>query len=407
MPHRLLTAVRYSRPAWLAIALVAIAASIAAPTLAAPTLAAEPADAGKPADSTGPAALTQSDLFTSGVGGYHTYRIPALLVTAQGSVLALCEGRKDSISDHGDLDLVLKRSTDGGRTWSATQIVHEEGNDAKITIGNPCPVVDRATGTIWLPFCRNNKQVLLTSSTDDGQTWSKPRDISASVTRPDWAWVATGPGIGIQLTRGKHAGRLVIPSDHRRDLAAGKEEWNSHMMFSDDAGQTWQISTPIQAGGNECQIVERADGTLLVNTRMQGHFAGVRGIATSTDGGATWSSIAPEKQMPCPQCEASLVRESWPVGDQPGRLLFSNPDPPAAATGKGPSHVRKRLTIRESSDDGKTWPIAKRLTEGFSAYSSLAVLPDGTILCLYETGDKKGYEVLRLARFSRAWLTAQ
>jgi sialidase-1 len=352
-----------------------------------------------------PAAHEQSDLFTAGVGGYHTYRIPALIVTAKGSVLAFCEGRKTGGGDHGDLDLVMKRSTDGGRTWSDLQIVHEEGGDAKITIGNPCPAVDRATGTIWLPFCRDNKRVLLASSTDDGQTWSKPRDISDSVTRSDWAWVATGPGIGIQLTREPHAGRIVIPCDHRLDLANKQQEWNSHMMYSDDSGKTWQISTPIQAGGNECQVVERTDGSLLVNTRMQGHFAGFRGIATSTDGGATWSSITPEKQLPGPQCEASFLRESWPTTAQPGRLLFSNPFPPEAKDpAAAPSRLRKRLTIRESTDDGKTWPVAKRLNEGFSAYSSLAVLPDGTILCLYETGYKKNYEVLRLARFSRKWL---
>jgi hypothetical protein len=97
--------------------------------------------------------------------------------------------------------------------------------------------------------------------------------------KPDWDWVATGPGIGIQLTRGKHAGRLVIPSDHKRTLAGKQLEWNSHMMFSDDGGATWQISAPISAGGNECQVIERTDGSLLVNTRMQGGWEGWRGIA--------------------------------------------------------------------------------------------------------------------------------
>ena len=88
------------------------------------------------------------------------------------SVLAFCEGRKTGGGDHGDLDLLMKRSTDGGRTWSPQSIVYEEGGDAKITIGNPCPVVDRSTGTIWLPFCRDNKQVFITRSDDDGKTWN-------------------------------------------------------------------------------------------------------------------------------------------------------------------------------------------------------------------------------------------
>jgi sialidase-1 len=348
--------------------------------------------------STATAALEEKDLFISGEDGYHTYRIPALLVTAKGSVLAFCEGRKTGGGDHGDVDLVMKRSTDGGRTWSALQLVHDEGGEAKITIGNPCPVVDAKTGTIWLPFTRDNKAVFITSSTDDGATWSAPRDLSATTMKPDWSWVATGPGIGIQLTRGAHAGRLVIPSDHKRSPAGEPFEWNSHMMFSDDAGQSWQLSAPIKAGANECQVIEREDGSLLVNARMQGNFEGCRGIATSTDGGATWSEISQEKQLPCPKCQGSLLRYDE------HRLLVSNPFPPAPVEGK-PSGARVNLTIRSSTDDGKTWPVAKRLHEGPSAYSTLARLPDGTILCLYETGEKGAYKVLRLARLNLEWLT--
>ncbi len=331
-------------------------------------------------------------LWTAGADGYHTYRIPSLLVTAKGSVLAFCEGRKTGGGDHGDLDLIMKRSTDGGRNWSAHQIVHEEGGDAKVTIGNPCPVVDASTGTIWLPFTRDNKAVFITSSTDDGLTWSTPRDLSASVVPANWVWVATGPGIGIQLMHGTHKGRLVIPSDQRVNMPDGKQHWSSHMIYSDDAGKTWQNSAPIETGGNECQVIERADGTLLVDTRMQGDFQGWRGIATSSDGGATWSMITQEKQLPCPKCQGSLLR----LHD--GRLLFSNPDPGPAVDGK-PSGKRIDLTLRVSSDEGKTWILSRVLHPGPYAYSSLAELPDGTILCLYEGGKKKANETLRLARF--------
>ena len=343
--------------------------------------------------------LEQAALWTAGQDGYHTYRIPALLVTAKGSVLAFCEGRKTGSGDHGDVDLIMKRSTDGGRTWSPHRIVYEEGGTAKITIGNPCPVVDANTGTIWLPFNRDNKAVFITSSTDDGVTWSPPLNLSATTMKSDWDWVATGPGIGIQLTHGPHKGRLVIPSDHKRSLASKQPEWNSHMMFSDDGGATWRISAPIQAGGNECQVIQRADGSLLVNTRMQGGWQGLRGTATSTDGGATWTAIAHEKQLPCPKCQGSLLR----YDDR--RLLFSNPHPPDPKDGK-PSGSRVRLTVRSSTDDGLTWPLAKRLHEGPSAYSSLARLPDGTVLCLYEGGEKSPYQLLRLARFNLEWLTA-
>jgi sialidase-1 len=216
--------------------------------------------------------------------------------------------------------------------------------------------------------------------------------------KPDWDWVATGPGIGIQLKHGPHAGRLVIPSDHKRPLPGKQLEWNSHMMFSDDGGESWRIGAPIQTGGNECQVIERTDGSLLVNTRMQGDWQGWRGIATSTDGGATWTAIAQEKQLPCPKCQGSLLCYDA------GRLLFSNPQPPAPKDGQ-PSGARVNLTVRLSPDDGRTWPVARLLNAGPSAYSSLARLPDGTILCLYEGGEKRAYEALRLARFNLEWLT--
>ena len=343
--------------------------------------------------------FVESDLFTAGADGYHTYRIPSLFVTAKGAVLALCEGRKTGAGDHGDVDLVMKRSTDGGRTWSAQRIVYEEGGDAKITIGNPCPVQDASTGTIWLPFCRDNKAVLITSSTDDGQTWSAPRNISASVVPADWVWVATGPGIGIQLARGERKGRLVIPSDQRLKLPDGSQRWSSHVMFSDDAGKTWQISKPIETGGNECQVIERKDSSLLVSTRMQGEFQGLRGIATSADGGATWSAIGLEKQLPCPKCQGSMIRYD------DGKLLFSNPNPGAPVDGK-PKGARVNLTVRMSSDDGTTWPVARLLHAGPSAYSCLGRLADGTILCLYEGGVKNASESIKLARFNLEWLTS-
>ncbi|MFO1023503.1 MAG: sialidase family protein [Planctomycetales bacterium] len=338
----------------------------------------------------------QLNLWTSGQEGYHTYRIPALLVTPRGNVLAFCEGRKTSQQDHGDVDLLMKRSTDGGRTWSAHQIVHEEGGDAKITIGNPCPVADPKTGTIWLPFTRyDNKAVFLTTSTDDGLTWSTPRDIKArKVTKPDWNWVATGPGIGVILTRGPHAGRIVIPCDHK---IAGEKSTNSHMMYSDDAGKSWKISTPIQPGGDECQVIQRADGTLVVNTRIEEGWQGWRGVATSDDGGATWTAITFDKRLPCPKCEASFLR----LRDR--RVLFSNPHPPLGPNGH-PTGERVNLTLRLSSDEARTWPQSRLMHSGPSAYSTLAELPDGSILCLYEGGDKNPYESLRLARLTPDWI---
>lgn len=335
-----------------------------------------------------------TDLWVSGQNGYHTYRIPSLLVAPKAAVLAFCEGRKQGQGDHGDIDLLMKRSTDGGRTWSSQRVIHEEGGDAPITIGNPCPAIDTTTGTIWLSFCRDNKAVFITSSTDDGLTWSPPRDITASVTKPEWSWVATGPGVGIQLARGPRAGRLVIPCDHRIDhgqpRAAGAE-WNSHMMISDDHGASWRIGDPIGDGGNECQVVERADGTLVVNTRMQGGWRGWRGIATSGDGGETWTKISHERQLPCPKCQAAMLRL------RDGTILVSNPDPPRGPDGR-PTGARVHLTLRSSVDEGHSWSATRVLHEGPAAYSALAELPDGIVLCLFEAGTQHSRERLRLVR---------
>ena len=132
----------------------------------------------------------ETELFTGGAGGYHTYRIPALIVTSRGTVLALCEGRIYSQFDHGKIDIVIRRSRDGGTTWSDTQVIHSDGDH---TIGNPCIVQDRTTGKIWLLFCKDNDRVFATSSDDDGVTWAEPRDITVDVKPENWTWYATGP----------------------------------------------------------------------------------------------------------------------------------------------------------------------------------------------------------------------
>lgn len=128
--------------------------------------------------------LQQTDLFVSGRDGYKAYRIPALVVSNRGTILAICEARKNSFSDKGDIDLVIKRSFDNGQTWTRMKIIRDDGDN---TVGNPCPVVDRQTGTIWLPFCRNNKRVFITKSTDNGATWSAPVEITGAVSQPEWA----------------------------------------------------------------------------------------------------------------------------------------------------------------------------------------------------------------------------
>ena len=362
----------------------------------------------KETDSKGRVLREQEALFVAGRDGYHTYRIPSLLVTKKGTLLAFCEGRKGGQGDAGNIDLLMKRSEDGGATWSAQQVIWDDDGN---TCGNPCPVVDRRTGTIWMlntwnlgsdsereivaGTSKDTRRVFAYCSTDDGRTWSKPVDITKAAKRPEWGWYATGPGVGIQLRRGKHKGRLVIPCDNSC-LEFPDHKYASHVLYSDDGGKTWQLSKEIRPACNECQVVELVDGTLMMNMRSYNGKA-CRAVATSADGGGTWSKIRHATDLPESVCQASLVRyDAVDAGGKKNRLLFSNP----AVTGG-----RTRMTVRLSDDEGKSWPVAKLLHAGPAAYSSLAVLPDGRVACLYEAGVDHAYEAIVLARFTVEWLT--
>jgi sialidase-1 len=353
-----------------------------------------------------PGVPVRTNVFVSGQGGYHTYRIPSLLVTKRGTLLAFAEGRKGSSSDAGDIDLLLKRSTDQGGTWQPTQTVWDDGAN---TCGNPCPVVDRDSGTIWLLMTWNRgddpepkiiaqqskdtRRVFVTSSTDDGLTWAKPREITTEVKRTNWTWYATGPGAGIQIERGAHKGRLVIPCDH---IEAGTRHYYSHVIYSDNHGQAWELggSTP-QHQVNECEMVELTGGRLLLNMRNYDRNQRTRQQAVSEDGGLTWAQQRHVPELIEPICQASIRRFSWPDTGRRSVILFANPA----------STKRELLRIRASFDEGHTWPASRLLDPRPTAYSCLAVLPDGTIGILYEAGAKSPYENLVFARFPLEWLT--
>jgi sialidase-1 len=332
-------------------------------------------------------AESQADVWTAGTEGYHSFRIPSLLVTRRGTLLAFCEGRRHSRSDTGDIDLVLKRSTDGGRTWDPAQVVVDDGPN---TMGNPCPVQDRKSGRIWLPITRNlgedqqeqitdrtakgTREVWILYSDDDGRTWSKPVEITGSVKRPDWTWYATGPGCGIQL----RSGRLLIPCDH---YVAGTKMRRSHVIYSDDHGKTWKVGGVVGDHTNECQAAELRDGTVLINMRSY-HGKNRRAVATSRDGGLTWSEIRLDEALIEPVCQAALI------ATRRRELVFSNPA----------SQRRERLTLKVSRDDGTSWRTLRVLHPGPAAYSALAELRDGSLACLYERGEKSAYEKITLAR---------
>lgn len=339
-------------------------------------------------------------LFDSGKEGYRRYRIPALLSTPPGTLLAFCEGRKDGGGLTGDIDIVLKRSTNSGKTWEALQVV---ADDDTHTLGNPCPVVDRKTGTIWLLLTRSHGQdtedtitagksrettrVLVTFSRDDGKTWAALRDITAAVKKPSWTWYGTGPGIGVQL----QSDRLVIPCYHAE---AETKTYRSHMIYSDDQGKTWKQGEAVGEDCSECQVAERKDGRLVVSARtLKGEPR--RTTAVSPDGGVRWSKTQREPNLYDPSCQAALYRLTAAGDKNKARWLYAHPAGPDG---------RRNLTVRLSNDEGLTWPIARLLRSGDSQYSCLALMPDGGIGCLYESWVDKNYRLFFM-RFGLDWLT--
>ena len=346
-------------------------------------------------------------VFRRGAGGYHTYRIPAIVVTKNGTLLAFCEGRKSGGGDAGNIDMLLSRSTDQGKTWAKPQVIW---NDADNTCGNPSPVVDQTNGTIWLPMTWNlgsdhegdilkgkseqPRQVYVTHSMDDGLTWAKPRKISESARQPHWRWYATGPGNAIQLTRGTNKGRLLIPANHSDHSQENLHPYRSHVIYSDDHGQSWQIGGIHQEKTNESAVVELEDGSVLQAMRSY-HGKNRRAMATSQNGGDRFGDVYLDEALDTPVCQASILRYSWSHADgERSRILFSSP--------LGSS--RSNLHVWVSFDEGKSWPIRRQIYSGGAAYSNLLRLPDGRIGVLYE---KDEYSTISLATFDLKWLETE
>jgi sialidase-1 len=350
------------------------------------------------------APFEETDVFVSG-DGYPTYRIPSVLTTRRGTVLAVAEGRQGR-GDHSENELVLRRSTDGGRTWGPLQRV---AGDRPHVLVNPTLLEVSRSGRLWLMYQRfphgfHEREVVpgydgericrsyLMHSDDDGRSWSEPRENTRSVKRPtEVTSVASGPGIGIELRHDAHRGRLVVPFNQGPWGA-----WKVYAVYSDDGGASWQFGeTAPEASpgmGNEVQVVELTDGTLMLNVRSQGGSRR-RKVALSRDGGHTWSGLVDDPELVEPECQATVVRYSHPADGQRSRILFANPASPTQ---------RVNGTVRLSYDEGRTWPVSRTVYPGSFAYSCLTVLEDGGIGLLYERDDYGG---ITFARFDLGWLT--
>lgn len=353
--------------------------------------------------------------------GYSCFRIPAIVKTVEGTLLAFAEGRVDNCGDAGDIDLVLKRSTDGGRTWGPLQVIDEGAGD---THGNPAPIVDTSTGRIVLATTYNtgrddaqscevpcDRSPHLQFSDDDGRTWSPPRDLSASIMPPHWnSWYATGPVHGIQLTHGRHKGRLVFGVNAETHDGTRVTHNHAALILSDDGGDSWRIGAvdtwPIAADGtfrqkpSEMTLVERADGSVYVSGREQdGTDLGHRDYAVSRDGGASFA--APFRTIPdlyTPQVQGSILRLRSADRDGYSRLLFSAPGDPDR---------RRTMMIRSSWDEAETWDSADRgkvVTTDWSGYSDMVAVSDDEVGLLYEGGAVDARDEIRFARFTEDWL---
>ncbi|MFE5946008.1 exo-alpha-sialidase [Streptomyces sp. NPDC056480] len=360
--------------------------------------------------------------YAAGVGGYVSYRIPAVVRTPAGTLLAFAEGRVGSAGDSGDIDLVVRRSEDGGCTWGPTRVAADAGADTR---GNPAPVVDPRSGDVVLlssfnggeateaqilggevPAARS-RRVFVQRSTDDGRTFSEPRDITAAVKRPDWRWYATGPGHAVALTRPPYAGRLVVPANHSSAPPEGSGDtgrepryYGAHALYSDDGGRSWQLGFVDDTydgtvNANESTAAELPDGRVYFSTRDQlGTAPGNRADAHAGMGAThLLRPFAPQPGLDrVPVVQGGLLY----VGGSGGSLLFSAPSVPT---------TRAEPALWSSEDGGRTFTRRLTVSRDKAAYSDLVPLDEATIGLLHETGTGSAYETVEFRRIPLAAVT--
>ena len=346
-------------------------------------------------------------IFEAGTDGYYTYRIASLVSTKKGTLLAFCAARKGNGGDWDPINIVIRRSTNSGKTWEKMKILVQRDS---LPCDNATPIVDYKTGEVHLLYQIDYARCYYIKSADDGKTWTESVEITSAIDafKPEYPWVvlAPGPGHGIQLA----SGRLVVL--FWLSNGGGKEfgpKLRGHRpsivvsVFSDDHGKTWKAGEIVVHDNdttvipNETSCVQLADGRVLFNSRNES--VNYRRLFTfSRDGATDWSTPVFADSFFEPICFGSMCRFSMQPFQTKNRMLFCNPDsrqdPWVAAKASTPRSAKNRhrtnLTVRMSYDEGVTWPVSKAIDPGISGYSDLAVTPDGMIHCFYEGGSISG-----------------
>lgn len=353
-------------------------------------------------------------VFISGTEGHKIYRIPAIVQLPKGDILAFAEGRVNGGNDFGDINLVMKKSNDGGKTWSAIKTIVDFDS---LQAGNPAPVVDLSDpdypkGRLFLFYNTGNnhedevrkgnglREVWYKTSTDNGETWSAAVNITTQVHRPnqprfnaayafaeDWRHYANTPGHAMQFVKGQFKGRIFVAANHSAgDPQPDYTDCRAHGFYTDDHGKTFKLSENLKIpGSNESTAAEISGGRLMLNSRNQKGDIKARIVAISNDGGQHWDTTYFDKHLPDPVCQGSILT----IGTRKGKniLAFCN----AADTRK-----RDQLTLRISFDDGQTWSVNKLVDKSpagekgsYTAYSDILKTGKNTIGVLYEQDNYK------------------
>ncbi|MFO7957545.1 MAG: sialidase family protein [Candidatus Brocadiia bacterium] len=357
--------------------------------------------------------LTKTDLFQAGDHGYHIYRVPGISVSPGGVVLAYVEARLETASDWADIDILMRRSLDGGQSWEPAVKVVDHADFGPGPANNFVTIPDRDTGEVHALHCHDYARVFYRASEDHGETFSDPLEITDVLaefrSEYDWGVCAVGPGHGIQLDNGRLLAPIWLSESHTHAHRPNR----AAVIYSDDHGATWQRGDMVPDTipcCNETEAVQLADGRVLLNMRNMGEGRR-RAVTVSNDDVHDWAEPWHDDELPEPRCFGSIHRLTKEGEDDRNRILFSNPDVwDTLEDNPIDWGDRRDVTVRLSYDECETWPVKRRLQEGPSGYSDLAVLPDSTVLCIYERGRVEGGHTasnrfMTVAHFDLEWLT--